>query len=177
MLPGLVCMLKLSAVLLLQVAERHASAFCREQLGYKHSNMRYVNGHIEFLDKAGIKDNSVDIIISNCVVNLSPDKQRVLSEAYRVLAPGGEMYFSDVYSDRRMPKEAQEHEVSLHSMPVSQTSGHIWTLWTFPCPAAECPYIRLQILPLLLFSPFCPCYVQVPAASTHAGKCLCNHCC
>ncbi|KAK9863726.1 hypothetical protein WJX84_004714 [Apatococcus fuscideae] len=73
--------------------------------------MRYVNGHIEFLDKAGIKDNSVDIIISNCVVNLSPDKQRVLSEAYRVLAPGGEMYFSDVYSDRRMPKEAQEHEV------------------------------------------------------------------
>ncbi len=73
--------------------------------------MCFVNGHIEFLDKAGIKDSSVDIIISNCVVNLSPDKRRVLSEAYRVLAPGGEMYFSDVYSDRRMSPEAQQHKV------------------------------------------------------------------
>lgn len=95
----------------LEVAERHSSAFCKDTLGYKQSNMRFVKGHIEFLDKAGIEDDSVDIIISNCVVNLSPDKHRVLSEAYRVLAAGGEMYFSDVYSDRRMPQEAREHEV------------------------------------------------------------------
>jgi SAM-dependent methyltransferase len=50
--------------------------------------------------QAGIADNSIDIIVSNCVVNLSPDKKRVLAEAYRVLAPGGEFYFSDVYCDR-----------------------------------------------------------------------------
>lgn len=91
--------------------------------------MRFVKGHIEFLDKAGIEDDSVDIIISNCVVNLSPDKHRVLSEAYRVLAPGGEMYFSDVYSDRRMPQEAREHEVRprrlLETRAVFSHSKHI----------------------------------------------------
>jgi arsenite methyltransferase len=73
--------------------------------------MRFVEGHIEYLDKAGIKDESVDLIISNCVINLSPDKRRVLREAYRVLAPGGEMYFSDVYSSRRVSEAAQKDEV------------------------------------------------------------------
>jgi ubiquinone/menaquinone biosynthesis C-methylase UbiE len=38
-------------------------------------------------------------------INLSPDKASVLKEVYRVLAPGGEMYFSDIYCDRRLPKE------------------------------------------------------------------------
>ena len=56
----------------------------------------------------------VDIIVSNCVVNLSPDKARVLAEAYRVLRPGGEFYFSNVYSDRRVAEEAQKDEVCLH---------------------------------------------------------------
>ena len=62
--------------------------------------MSFIKGNIEFLDKAGLKDESFDIIVSNCVVNLSPDKERVINEAYRVLAPGGEFYFSDVYCDR-----------------------------------------------------------------------------
>ena len=80
-------------------------------LGYKTSNMRFLNGHIEYLDQAGIADGSIDLIISNCVINLSPDKEQVLREAYRVLAAGGEMYFSDVYSDRRVPEEAKKNEV------------------------------------------------------------------
>jgi SAM-dependent methyltransferase len=46
-----------------------------------------------------------DLIVSNCVVNLSPDKRAVLKEAYRVLKTGGELYFSDVYSSRRVPAE------------------------------------------------------------------------
>ncbi len=45
----------------------------------------------------------MDLVISNCVVNLSPDKRAVLSEAFRVLADGGEFHFSDVYCDRRLP--------------------------------------------------------------------------
>lgn len=94
----------------LEVARKHDAAFT-EKLGYKQSNMSFVQGHIEYLDKAGITDESIDIVISNCVVNLSPDKQRVLTEAYRVLAPGGEFYFSDVYCDRRLPKEVVEHKV------------------------------------------------------------------
>ena len=53
----------------------------------------------------------MDLILSNCVVNLSPDKPAVLAEAYRVLKPGGEFYFSDVYADRRVSAEAQQNEV------------------------------------------------------------------
>lgn len=130
---------------------------------------RFVEGQIEALDQAGIADESVDLVISNCVVgaghllslpvwqplrlawllcqargrnlrsigelpvelfwqglpqrprdgnpgpsflpclqvNLSPDKGRVLSEVHRVLAPGGEMFFSDVYCDRRLPQEVR----------------------------------------------------------------------
>jgi arsenite methyltransferase len=62
--------------------------------------------------RAGIADESVDLVISNCVVNLSPDKQRVIREACRVLRAGGEMHFSDVYADRRVPAALQEDEVS-----------------------------------------------------------------
>ena len=47
----------------------------------------------------------------SCVVNLSPDKPAVLREAHRVLADGGEFYFSDVYADRRVPEAAQKDEV------------------------------------------------------------------
>lgn len=61
--------------------------------------------------RAGIADESVDLVISNCVVNLSPDKQRVICEAYRVLRAGGEMHFSDVYADRRVPAALQTDEV------------------------------------------------------------------
>jgi arsenite methyltransferase len=48
-------------------------------------------------------DGSVNLVISNCVVNLSPDKRAVLREAHRALAYGGELHFSDVYADRRLP--------------------------------------------------------------------------
>lgn len=73
--------------------------------------MSFVEGHIEYLDKAGIADASFDIVISNCVVNLSPDKPRVLREVYRALATGGEFYFSDVYCDRRLPAHVMAHKV------------------------------------------------------------------
>ena len=74
--------------------------------------MQFVKGHIELLDEAGIKDGSMDIVISNCVINLSPHKARILQEAYRVLAPGGEMYFSDTYCDRRIPEHVKSDEAS-----------------------------------------------------------------
>lgn len=55
---------------------------------------RFVKGAIEQLDAAGIAAGSVDVIISNCVINLSPDKPAVLRQAFRALAEGGEVYFS-----------------------------------------------------------------------------------
>ncbi len=77
--------------------EWHAQAF-----GY--SNTRFINGFIEKLDELDLEPSSFDIIVSNCVVNLSPDKAAVLSGVERLLKPGGEFYFSDVYSDRRVPE-------------------------------------------------------------------------
>ncbi|GIL82518.1 hypothetical protein Vretifemale_11342 [Volvox reticuliferus] len=97
----------------LEVARSHCSSYCRDTLGYSRPNMNFIQGEIEYLDRAGIADESVDLIISNCVINLSPDKARVLSEAYRVLAPGGEMHFSDVYCDRRLPTSVRTHPVLL----------------------------------------------------------------
>jgi SAM-dependent methyltransferase len=83
----------------------------KEAFGYEKSNVEFKLGLIEELDKLGLAENSFDIIVSNCVVNLCPDKEAVLRQAYRVLKSGGEMYFSDVYADRRVPKELQEDPV------------------------------------------------------------------
>ena len=78
--------------------EHHARAF-----GYDKSNVTFTKGVIEDLETAGVAANSVDIIVSNCVINLSEDKAAVLAQAHRALKEGGEMYFSDVYADRRIP--------------------------------------------------------------------------
>lgn len=86
----------------LAVANRHID-WHRERFGYAQSNVEFRKGYIEHLDELELKEGSFDIIISNCVINLSPDKEAVLKEAHRLLKPGGELYFSDVYADRRVP--------------------------------------------------------------------------
>ena len=94
----------------LEVADQHIE-WHQEQFGYKKSNVEFHKGYIEKLDELGFEDESFDIIVSNCVINLSPDKEAVLSEAYRLLKPGGELYFSDVYSDRRVEQELVDDPV------------------------------------------------------------------
>jgi len=86
----------------LAVALKHED-YHAEKFGYSQKNTEFRQGYIEKLDQLDLPDNSFDIIVSNCVINLSPDKEAVLNEAYRLLKPGGELYFSDVYSDRRVP--------------------------------------------------------------------------
>jgi hypothetical protein len=58
---------------------------------------RFIKGSIEHLQEAGVTPGSVDVIISNCVINLSPDKPAVLRGAYEALAEGGELYFSGMW--------------------------------------------------------------------------------
>ena len=77
----------------------------RRRFGYERSNVRFIKGYIEDLKSIGVEDDSVDVVISNCVINLSPAKEQVFKEIYRILKPGGELYFSDVFADRRIPEE------------------------------------------------------------------------
>ncbi|NUQ17028.1 MAG: methyltransferase domain-containing protein [Sphingomonas sp.] len=92
----------------LAVAEAHRDYQAR-QFGY--DNVGFVHGFIERLDELGLAERSFDVIVSNCVVNLSPDKAAVLSGVRRLLKPAGEFYFSDVYADRRVPREVREDPV------------------------------------------------------------------
>jgi arsenite methyltransferase len=66
-------------------------------------NVEFRSGSIEDLAAAGIGDDSIDVVISNCVLNLAGDKARVLAEVFRALKLGGELFFSDVFADRRIP--------------------------------------------------------------------------
>jgi len=61
----------------------------------------------------GIGDASVDVVVSNCVVNLSPRKEALFREIFRVLKPGGELYFADIFSGRRVPAPLQKDPILL----------------------------------------------------------------
>ena len=92
----------------LAVAQKH-QAFHAEAFGY--ANVRFLHGYIERLDELDLAPGSFDVIVSNCVVNLSPDKDAVLRGVQRLLKSGGEFYFSDVYADRRVPAAVRNDPV------------------------------------------------------------------
>lgn len=87
----------------LAIANAHID-YHRDVFGYAQANVEFRKGYIEKLDQIGLEDAQFDVIVSNCVINLSEDKNAVLEQAYRLLKPGGELYFSDVYSSRRVPE-------------------------------------------------------------------------
>ena len=71
----------------------------------KYANVEFRLGEIE---KLPVEDNSIDVIISNCVINLSPDKESVFKEANRVLKSGGRLMVSDLVLAKELPKELKD---------------------------------------------------------------------
>ena len=94
----------------INVAQRHVE-YHTKNFGFSEPNVKFIRGYIEDLESAGIKSGSIDVVVSNCVINLSPNKEQVFSEIFRVLKPGGELYFSDVFSSRRIPQKLRQDSV------------------------------------------------------------------
>ncbi len=96
----------------LEVAKRHVE-WHREKFGFEKANTRFLDGYIERLSDLDLEPGSFDIVVSNCVINLSADKHAVLKGAYDLLRPGGEIYFADVYADRRLDDDVRKDPVLL----------------------------------------------------------------
>jgi arsenite methyltransferase len=94
----------------LDVARRHIASHT-DKFGYAQPNVEFRHGFIEDLQSANIADNSVDLVVSNCVLNLSTDKEATYREIFRVLKPGGELFIADVFADRRVPETLRQDPV------------------------------------------------------------------
>jgi SAM-dependent methyltransferase len=90
----------------LAAARRHAD-YHQATFGLARPNVTFLHGYLEALEGLPLDPATFDLVVSNCVVNLSPDKPAVFRQAHRLLANGGEMYFSDVYADRRISTALQ----------------------------------------------------------------------
>jgi arsenite methyltransferase len=97
---------------MLKLARQNASVFADM---YGLSNVEFHEGYIEALP---VDDASVDVVISNCVINLSPNKAQVFRETARVLKPGGRIVVSDIVLNRELPPAARE-SVALYAACIA----------------------------------------------------------
>lgn len=93
----------------IDIARKHINTQMKA-FGYENKNVKFVHDYIENAAKH-VSPGSADVVISNCVINLTEDKERVLDDIFRMLKNGGELYFSDIYADRRLPDEIRNNEL------------------------------------------------------------------
>lgn len=107
----------------------------RQRLGLE--NVEFRQGQIEDLP---VEDRSIDVILSNCVINLSPDKSAVFSEAFRVLKPGGKLAVSDIATEGPLPDEVKSN--------LSSWAGCLagaWDIGEYAAALEQAGFIDLQI--------------------------------
>ena len=80
----------------------------RARFSARHLNITNVEFRQGYIEDIPVLSNTVDVIISNCVINLSPDKSKVFAETFRVLKPGGKLAVSDIVTDGPLPNEVKQ---------------------------------------------------------------------
>jgi arsenite methyltransferase len=80
----------------------------RAQSSAKRLNIQNVEFRQGYLEELPVESNTVDVILSNCVINLAPDKSKVFAEAFRVLKPGGKLAVSDIVTDGPLPDSIKQ---------------------------------------------------------------------
>lgn len=107
----------------LDVARRNTSTIM-QRFGYQRPNVVFLKDFIEVAES--IPDQSIDLVISDCVINLSPRKDLVFQTIYRVLKEGGEFYISDIAADRRVPETIRNNSELLAECLGGAEYEHDW---------------------------------------------------
>ena len=160
-----------------QYIDYHTTKF-----NYSAPNTSFVDGFIEDLSGAGLQPSHFDIIVSNCVVNLSPDKLAVLKQAYDVLKEGGELYFSDVYTDTMLGDDVRKNKVlwgecisgALHWKQLHELAAQVGFSKPYLVTTSPIEIDRPEFLEILGDAKFCSATYRLFKLPAHkyAGTCV-----
>ncbi len=102
----------------IDMTEEMIEAARRNAQSWDITNVEFILGEIESIP---LPDETADVVISNCVINLSPDKAKVFADAYRILRPGGRLAVSDIVTAADMPEEIKRDQM-MHSACIAGAS-------------------------------------------------------